>query len=145
MDLLSYLFVLGIYATRSVALTNVVLGWARVWAALRLCYRHRTLHWTDLLAVLHPFDIRLLLTGVMLCMTGAAFGAGAFITLDVGFVMRFSQIPGDFAVLVTWTLWAAGTAFFAAAFTAQPKAVYKGAGIILTGLMVVGGLTGRFG
>ena len=145
LDTALYLIVLGIYVARSVALTNVVLGSPRVWAALRVCYQHRKLHWIDLLTVMQPFDLRLLLTGVSFIGAGIAFGAAVFITLDVGFVMRFSSVPGDIAVLIAWSFWAVGSAFLAAAFAERPKAVYRGAGIIMTGLLLIGGLTGRFG
>ena len=142
---LPYLVDLIIYTMRSLVLTNVVLTFWPVRAAARIAFGARHLHGAKLVDIMQPFSLRLLLAGLLTAMAGWTFGATTFIVLDIGFIARFGTSVGDFAVAITWTFWAVATTMIAAAFARRPAAIYRGAAVMLFGLLLLGGLTGRFG
>ena len=145
MDLASYLAVVTIYVARITAAVAFFLAFSPVWRALRICWANRELPLSSIVPLLRPFDLRLLLLGVIFAAAGSIYGAMAFIALDVRFVTRFSQLPADLSVATTWSLWAMSGVAIAAAFAANPRAIYRAVSVFVIGGVLLAGLSGRFG
>lgn len=98
----------------------------------------------ELLKYIQPFDLTLLLAGILFSLAAWQFGGGVFTFMDFQFLQRFQQVPGDMAVALTWTLWAFSAVFVVAAFSPNPRQKFKATGIMVSSLMIVLGLTGQF-
>lgn len=141
----AYVVKVSIYVARITTLTAAILAFVPVVAALRICWDNRKLPLSSIVSALKPFDITVLFRGILLCCMGAAFGGVTFTALDAMYVPTTIMWRVDLAVAIVWSLWGAGIVSIASAFSDNPRKMYLGMLIFITGSMMLALWSGRLG
>lgn len=147
----SYIILLVTFVARVSTGALTIMAAPAVITAVVTCIRNvrnEDMTWrtpAQLLLLLQPFNLTLLLVGVLLGMTARLVGSVAFTILQVGYLRIGDQMAGDICVAVAWSLWALSSVSICAAFARHPMARFKGAGIMIGGVLLLLGYTGSFG